>query len=54
MVSKNINIDVLITAVRGGKITWRKHVLERMLQRGLKQSQIIDVILNGECIEGVL
>jgi hypothetical protein len=51
MVSKKIDINVLRMAVRAGGITWRKHVLERMLHRGLKRSQIIEVIINGECIK---
>lgn len=33
------------------KIIWRRHALERMLERGLRRSVVLDVATNGEVIE---
>ena len=33
------------------KIIWRRHALERMLERGLSRNIILDVASNGEVIE---
>ncbi len=33
------------------KIIWRRHALERMLERGLSRNSILDVASNGEVIE---
>ena len=54
MVSKKLNIDALKTAVKEGRVIWRKHVLERLIQRGIKQAQILDVVIHGECISEYL
>lgn len=34
-----------------GRISWRRHVLERIAQRGLRQEQVVNVLLSGEGIE---
>jgi hypothetical protein len=39
------------TAIRQGNIIWRRHALERMLERGLSRSIVLDVASNGEVIE---
>lgn len=33
------------------KIIWRRHALERMLERGLSRSVVLEVASNGEVIE---
>jgi hypothetical protein len=38
-------------AVKEKRIDWRKHVLERLAERGIKQKTILDVLSNGEIIE---
>ena len=38
-------------AIKNDKYFWRKHVLERLAERSIRQTDVIDVILNGECIE---
>ena len=38
-------------SIRQRKIIWRRHALERMLERGLSRSNVLDVASNGEVIE---
>jgi hypothetical protein len=38
-------------AIRQGHIEWRKHSLQRLAERGIKQKAVIDVLLTGERIE---
>ncbi|MBU1299319.1 MAG: DUF4258 domain-containing protein [Bacteroidetes bacterium] len=33
------------------RIEWRKHVLQRLAERGIKQKDILDVLLTGTIIE---
>lgn len=33
------------------KVIWRRHALERMLERGLSRSVVLNVATNGELIE---
>ena len=37
--------------VRSGQIRWRRHALERMLERGILRDHVRAVILEGEMIE---
>ena len=39
-------------SINQGKIIWRRHALERMLERGLSRKVILDAASNGEVIEG--
>ncbi|MBI3694082.1 MAG: DUF4258 domain-containing protein [Acidobacteria bacterium] len=34
-----------------GRFEWRKHVLEKLAQREIRQAAILDVLISGECIE---
>lgn len=34
-----------------GKILWRRHALERMLERGISRQAVLGVLINGEAIE---
>lgn len=38
-------------SIRQRKIIWRRHALERMLERELSRSTVLDVASNGEVIE---
>jgi hypothetical protein len=46
-----MNLESLRTAVRRGRIEWRKHSLQRFAERGIKQKVVIDALLTGEVIE---
>lgn len=48
---KNIDIDIIKEKAKCEKIRWTNHVLIRLLQRQIKQSDVVYAILNGEIIE---
>ena len=45
-----VNIELLRDAVREGRVEWRKHVLQKLAERGLAQRAVLDVLLTGERI----
>jgi hypothetical protein len=38
-------------AVNAGRVLWKKHALERMLERGIGRNQVKNAILHGDIIE---
>jgi hypothetical protein len=38
-------------SIQQRKVIWRRHALERMLERGLSRRVVLDVAANGEIIE---
>ena len=46
-----MDIEKLKIAVKEGNIEWRKHVLQKMLERDISRADIKRVILEGEVIE---
>lgn len=38
-------------SIRQRDILWRRHALERMLERGLSRKVVLDIAANGEIIE---
>ena len=46
-----VNLSVLRQAVADGRIEWRKHVLQRLAERKLRQSAVLDVLQVGDVIE---
>lgn len=50
-VDSTIDLELLRTAVAAGKIYWRQHALERLLERNISRSQVSAAILSGEVIE---
>lgn len=46
-----VSIEELQVAIELGNIEWKKHSLERMLERGISRNKIFTVLLNGEIIE---
>lgn len=46
-----MNLEKLRIAINRGRIEWRKHVLQRLAERGIKQKDILDVLLTGTIIE---
>lgn len=47
---KPLDGEVLRRAVREGRIEWRKHVLQKLAERGLAQDAVVEVLLTGERI----
>ena len=48
---EKLNIDIIKQLIKNGKIRWTNHVMIRLLQRNITQSDIENAILNGEIIE---
>lgn len=48
---EKLNIDDIKKLVKEGKIRWTNHVMVRLLQRNITQSNIENALLNGEIIE---
>ena len=46
-----LDITVIRTAARAGRITWRYHALLRAQERGITRVQAIRVLTEGEIIE---
>ena len=38
-------------ALRASQIEWQRHALERMMERGIRRSDALHVLLSGEAIE---
>jgi len=46
-----LNRKKVIEALEKGNIEWRRHALERMLQRGISRSEVKKALKYGEIIE---
>jgi Domain of unknown function (DUF4258) len=46
----SLDLAVLRRAVIGGRVEWRKHVLQKLAERGLSQRSVLEVIETGEVI----
>jgi len=46
-----LNLAALRQAVSDTRIEWRKHVLQRLAERGLRQSAVLEVLKAGDMIE---
>jgi hypothetical protein len=46
-----MNLTALREAVADKLIVWHKHTLERMLERNISRSHVMDVLIFGEVIE---
>ena len=47
---KPIDLAIFRDAVSCGAVEWRKHVLQKLAERGISQDAIREVLLNGERI----
>ena len=47
---KALDLELLRQAVREHRVEWRKHVLQKLAERGLAQDAVLDVLLTGERI----
>ncbi|MEO8429121.1 MAG: DUF4258 domain-containing protein [Verrucomicrobiota bacterium] len=45
-----LDLDKLREAVREGRVEWRKHVLQKLAERGIFQQTVLEVLLTGERI----
>jgi hypothetical protein len=43
--------DIIFSAIKTDKIIWNQHALERMMQRGISRSMVLDCLKNHEIIE---
>jgi hypothetical protein len=50
-VTETFDTNKIRQFIRQRKIIWRRHALERMLERGLSRNMVLDVASNGEVIE---
>jgi len=44
-------VDRLREAVRSGRVEWRLHALERMLERGIGRGEVLRTLEAGEVVE---
>jgi len=49
-----MDTNILHECVKTNKVEWRKHALERMLQRGISRERVKQALLRGEIIESYL
>lgn len=47
-----MDVDKLRDAIESGRFEWRKHTLERLAERKIKQEEVLQAILGGEELEG--
>ena len=48
----SLDLDLVRGAIRARRLEWQRHVLERLVERGIRRSEVLQVILGGELIEG--
>ena len=41
----------ITNAVNAGRVLWKKHALERMMERGIGRTQVLKAIVQGSIIE---
>ena len=46
-----LSIETIKSLVKMGKLRWTNHIMIRLLQRNISQSDIENTLLNGEIIE---
>ena len=48
---KSLDHDKLRAVLSDDRFEWRKHVLQRLAERGIRQASVVEVLLSGERIE---
>ena len=48
---EKLNINIIKKLIKEKKIRWSNHVIVRLLQRNISQSDVKEALLNGEIIE---
>jgi hypothetical protein len=51
MADPGFDLAEMRNAVKRGSIEWHRHALERMVSRGTKRDEVLNVLLSGERIE---
>ncbi len=51
MTEPKLDITALRDAVKRKRIEWRKHTLQRLAERRIRQDEALDVLLSGQCIQ---
>jgi hypothetical protein len=46
-----MDIQPILDQVRSGMYYWRQHALQRSLERGIREEEVVQALLNGEIIE---
>jgi hypothetical protein len=49
-----LDLELMRQALREGRIEWRKHVLQKLAERGVAQSAVVEVLASGERIRDYL
>lgn len=49
--SKSIDLKSMRKAISMGNVLWKRHVLERMAQRGILRKEVKEILNRGERIE---
>ncbi len=50
MTSKRLDLEQFRAVVGHNRVHWRKHVLQKLAERGILQQAVRDVLLSGERI----
>jgi hypothetical protein len=50
-VAEGFNIEALRFALRGGRVEWNRHALERMAERGILRDEVKAVLFQREIVE---
>lgn len=45
------DLPAILNAIQQGRVIWKKHTLERMLERGISRATVKQAILAGQVIE---
>lgn len=48
---EKLNIELIMNMTKNGKLRWTEHIMIRLLQRNINQSDVENALLNGEIIE---
>lgn len=46
-----LDLKKLRKAIKGRQIEWKRHVLERMVERDVSRAQVLEVLEDGEIVE---
>jgi len=45
---KPLDIKIMRQGLQSGRVEWRKHILQKLAERGVPQSGVLEVLLSGE------
>lgn len=51
MAEYGLDVAGMRKAVETGAVEWQRHVLQRIVERGIQREEVINVLLQGELIE---